>query len=59
VLLLFRVDGKLTGKMSCECVIDLERLVEKDVIPHVVVMFIVCYIFYPGRYARDKCVLCV
>jgi hypothetical protein len=28
VLLLFRIDGKLTGKMICECVIGLDGLVE-------------------------------
>jgi len=46
-------------KMSFEFVIDWGRLVDKDVVSHIAVMFIVCYVFYIGRYARDKDILCV
>ena len=57
VLLLFHVDGKLKGtmclyKMSLEFVIDWNRVVEKNVIARIAVMFVVCYVFY-------KDILCV
>jgi len=46
-------------KMSLEFVIDWNRVVEKNVIARIDVMFVVCYVFYTGRYARDKDILCV
>lgn len=64
VLLLFHINGKLKGttclyKMIFEFVIDVDRLEDKDVNSHIVVTFIVCYVFYTGRYGRDKDILCV
>jgi hypothetical protein len=64
VLLLFHIDGKLKGttclyKMSFELVIDVDRLANKNVIFQIVVIFIVCYVFYTGRYAQHKDILCV
>ena len=64
MLLLFHIDGKLIGtmclyKMSFAFVIDLDGLVDKDVISHIAVFFIGCYVFYMEGYARDKDILCV
>jgi hypothetical protein len=64
VLLLFHIDGKLKGtmylyKMSFEFLFDWNWVVYKDVISRIAVMFIVCFVFYTGRYARDKDILCV